>query len=73
MPACIDVSDQGPINDQHIRLRFNQGLTEAEMRDNIQFSPHHLRRRRAQLQLHGQVHFSDPPESCFLLRNYLVI
>lgn len=41
----VKLSDQRPINDQHIRLCFNQGLTQAEMRDNVQFSPHYLRRR----------------------------
>ncbi len=51
--------------EQHIRLYLNQGLTWAEMalclavRDNIQISTHHLRRRRARLKLYRPSYFSD--------------
>ncbi len=62
------MSDQGvPITDRCIRLYFNQDLPQAEttlrlsVRDNVQISPRHLRRRLAQ-----RVHFSDPAEINFI-------
>ncbi len=51
--------------DRHIRLYFSQGPTQAEtvlclsVRDNIQISTHHLRRRLARLKLYRSSHFID--------------
>ncbi len=51
--------------DQRIRLYFNQGVTQAEpslclsVRDNIQISTRHLRRRQARLKLYRRSHLSD--------------
>lgn len=63
-------SDQRVPIFEHISLYFSRGLIQAEIefclsvRDNIQISPHHLKRRLARLQLNEpDTHFQG-------LRNY---
>ncbi len=63
--GMLKMSHNGGSTDRRVRLYCNQGLTQAEtalrlsIRDNIQISTRHLRRRRAWLKLYRRSHFSD--------------